>query len=111
VKVLTVAAGPNLVFAANFSSAQVFCSSIARACRFPLGFVCSVFPLGLLIRSARQFRPGQIFHGAVADLLSRAPGPSPGIFSARVGFLPARDFGFQLSHCVRDCCLCSGLFS
>jgi hypothetical protein len=69
----TVAAGPNLVFAANFSSAQVFCSSIARACRFPLGFVCSVFPLGLLIRSARQFRPGQIFHGAVADLLSRAP--------------------------------------
>jgi hypothetical protein len=76
-----------------------------------MGFVCSVFRLGLLIQSVRPLRPGQIFCGVVADLLSCVPGPSPGIFSARVGFLFARDFGLLFSRCVRGCFSCSGLLS
>jgi hypothetical protein len=57
---------------------QVFCSSIARACHFPLGFICIIFSLCFLIQSARPLKPGQIFRGAVADLLSRAPVRRPG---------------------------------
>jgi hypothetical protein len=89
--------------------ARVFCTSITRAYRFPLGFICSVFPLCFFIRSARPLRPGQIFCGVVADLLSREPVRRPG-FSARLGFLSARDFGLRFSHCVRSSCLCFGLF-
>jgi hypothetical protein len=39
------------------------------------------------------------------------PGPSLGIFSARVGFLSARDFGLLFSRCVRGCFSCSRLLS
>jgi hypothetical protein len=98
-----------ILFSPPIFLAQVFCTSITRAYRFPLGFICSVFPLCFFIRSARPLRPGQIFCGVVADLLSREPVRRPG-FSARLGFLSARDFGLRFSHCVRSSCLCFGLF-
>jgi hypothetical protein len=69
--------------------------SIACACRFPLGFVCSIFPLGLLIRSARPLSPGQIFRGAVADLLSLVPALRPG-FSQPSWFSSCSWFWFSV---------------